>query len=111
MATLLRPNSKLVRIRANAHDHNVVHVEEKDLKALTKDGLDVDFRPGEMLGNLYTLFSGLKNKLPKEEGKYLLSHDAKSGPFVRVLVADEVRTIQSHCKSTITALLSIFARR
>ena len=81
----------MIRIRANAHNHNIVHVEEKDLKALTKDGLDVDFRPGEMLGNLHTLFSGLKSKLPKLEGKYLLSHDARSGPFVRVLVADEVR--------------------
>ena len=91
LGTLLRPKSKLIRIRANAHNHNIVHVEEKDLKALTKDGLDLDFRPGEMLGNLYTLFSGLKSKLPKLEGKYLLSHDARSGPFVRVLVADEVR--------------------
>ena len=100
MGTLLRPKSKLVRVRANAYNHNIIHVEEKDLKDITKDGSTekIDFRPGELLGNLYTLFSGLKKKLPSENGRYLLSHDSRTGPFVKVWRASDTKETQvSNC--------------
>ena len=75
-------------------------VEEKDLKDITKDGSTekIDFRPGELLGNLYTLFSGLKKKLPSENGRYLLSHDSRTGPFVKVWRASDTKENQvSNC--------------
>ena len=96
MSTLLRPGSVLARTRVNSENHRVVCVEQKTLKRLTKDGIDVDFKPGEVLGNLYTLFSGLKQKLPKEGGQYLLYHDEKTGPFVKVLKASNDEPSSSH---------------
>ena len=35
-------------------------------------------------GNVYTLLNNLKNQI-QEEGQYLLRHDAKTGPYVKVV--------------------------
>ena len=90
IATMLRPNSKLARLRVNAANADVLMVENKTLKDLTNDGLKVGFKPDESLGNLFTLFSELK-KLPipteKENGiaRYLMRHDSNTGAFVEIL--------------------------
>ena len=94
IATMLRPNSKLTRLRVNAATADVLMIENKNLKDLTNDGLKMGFRPDEALENLFTLFSELKN-LPtpseKENGtaRYLLRHDSKTGAFVRILKSIE----------------------
>ena len=90
MATMLRPKSKLARLRASSSNGSILMTEIKSLKELTKDGLKVNFKPDEALGNLYTLFTELK-KLPNptesENGvaRYLLQHDFKTGAFVMAL--------------------------
>ena len=50
LATMLRPNSGLARVRTNVEDQNVLHVDLKSLKDLTQDGLDVTFNPAHSLG-------------------------------------------------------------
>ena len=101
IATMLRPNSKLARLRVNSSDSSVLMTEIKSLKDLTLDGVKVGFKPDEALGNVYTLFSELK-KLPnpteKEKGvaRYLLQHDSKTGAFVKILKATEPSSENSH---------------
>ena len=96
IATMLRPNSKLARLRVNSSDASVLMAEIKSLKDLTLDGAkeNVGFKPDEALGNVYTLFSELTqlpNPTEKENGvaRYLLQHDLKSGAFVKILKAAE----------------------
>ena len=104
ISTLVRPNSKLCRLRVNAFDSSVLLAECKSLKELTKGGPDVGFKPAEALGNLYTLFSELKSKLPKNESvgvnqkeEYLLRHDRNTGAFVKVSKAVEnIKLAESH---------------
>ena len=84
ISTLVRPFSKLARVRADAASHDVLTVEKKTLKDLTNDGAAIGFKPGEHVGNLYTLFKGMSTKI-REEGRYVLVHDNETGPFVRVL--------------------------
>ena len=85
LATMLRQDSCLVRPRINVEDQNVLHIDVKSLKELTQDGLeDQAFNPAHSLGNIYTLLSNLKGHI-NEPGQYLLRHDAKTGPFVKVM--------------------------
>jgi hypothetical protein len=51
MSTMIRPNSILARMRVNATNSDVLHVDKKTLKDLTKEGRDVAFSPAEALGN------------------------------------------------------------
>ena len=90
LATMLRPNSCLVRPRVSVEDQNVLHVDFKSLKELTQDGLEADqsFSPAYSLGNIYTLLSNLKEQI-NEPGQYLLRHDAKTGPFVKVMMSTD----------------------
>ena len=93
IATLLRPNSRLARLRVNVANQEVLMAENKSLKDLTKDGSKIGFKPEETLGNLFTLFSELK-KLPiptEKEGvaRYLLRHDSKTGAFVKIMKSVE----------------------
>ena len=85
MTTLCRPDSMLTRLRINAKNQIIMKSEAKNLKQLTKEGLPLGFKPGEQLGNLYSLFNSMK--CIKETGQYLLQHDPKSGSFVRLYKA------------------------
>ncbi|TRY73615.1 hypothetical protein TCAL_01867 [Tigriopus californicus] len=95
IATLARPDSGLVRIRTDALTYNVLLTERKLLKHLTKEGISVDFRPGEQLGVLHTIFSSLK--AIAEPGQYLMRHDGKTGAFVRVFKASKEGENSPHC--------------
>ena len=89
LATMLRPNSCLVRPRVSVEDQSVLHVDFKSLKELTQDGLeDQSFSPAHSLGNIYTLLSNLKGQI-NAPGQYLLRHDAKTGPFVKVMMSTD----------------------
>ena len=88
LATMLRPNSCLVRPRVNVEDQSVLHVDFKSLKELTQDGLEDHFSPAHSLGNIYTLLSNLKGQI-NAPGQYLLRHDAKTGPFVKVMMSTD----------------------
>ena len=53
LATMLRPNSWLARVRTNIQDQNVLQVDLKSLKDLTQDGLEIageSFNPAHSLG-------------------------------------------------------------
>lgn len=95
IATLVRPDSALVRARIDALTYNVFLNERKALKHLTREGASVDFRPGEQLGVLHTIFDSLK--AIAEPGQYLMRHDGKTGAFVRVFKASKGgQTSQNH---------------
>jgi len=59
ISTLIRPDSKLARLRVDPLSNFVLAFENPTLKQLTLAGNEVGFRPGEALGNLYSLFSNL----------------------------------------------------
>lgn len=84
MATLLRPSSKLARVRIYAKTQEIMNVDIKTLKDLTNDGYECGFNPALALGNLYNLFNGLCANV-KEEGQYLIKRDAKNGAFATLL--------------------------
>ena len=101
IGTLVRPESKLARMRASSLNGSVLMTETKSLKELTNDGRKLDFEPDVALGNIYTLFSELR-KLPDPTNdggvdRYLLQHDAKSGAFVKVYkAADACQNTPKH---------------
>ena len=101
IGTLVRPESKLARMRACSLNGSVLMTETKSLKELTNDGRNLDFEPDIALGNIYTLFSELR-KLPDPTNdggvdRYLLQHDAKSGAFVKVYkAADTCQNTPKH---------------
>ena len=94
MATLLRPRSQLARLRIHAQSQSVLNVDIRSLKDLTKDGLEVGFKPAYSLGNLHNLFSGLREQI-KSEGQYLLKRDAKNATFVQVLTSKNGKSQKS----------------
>ena len=53
LATMLRPNSWLARVRTNIEDRNVLQVDLKSLKDLTQDGLEESFSPAHSLGKIH----------------------------------------------------------
>jgi hypothetical protein len=59
IATLVRPGSKLARIRVDPLSNHVLTYETKSLKQLTEHGSEIAFKPGEALGNLHSLFNDL----------------------------------------------------
>ena len=81
ISTMVRPGSHLLRTRVDALTGSLCAFEMKTLKDLTQDGVALNFRPAEQLGNLHTLFQAL-GKL--EAGQYIMRHDHKMGAFVRV---------------------------
>ena len=101
IGTLVRPESKLARMRACSLNGSVLMTETKSLKELTNDGRNLNFEPDIALGNIYTLFSELR-KLPDPTNdggvdRYLLQHDAKSGAFVKVYkAADACQNTPKH---------------
>ena len=101
IGTLVRPESRLARMRASSINGSVLMTETKSLKELTNDGRNLDFQPDVTLGNIYTLFSELR-KLPDPTNdggvdRYLLQHDAKSGAFVKVYkAADSCQNTPKH---------------
>ena len=59
ISTLIRPGSRLARIRFDPLANVVLAYETKSLKQLTENGAEVGFQPGEALGNLHSLFNDL----------------------------------------------------
>ena len=59
ISTLLRGDSNLARLRVDPLLNFVLAFETRSLKQLTAAGNDVEFKPGEALGNLHCLFSDL----------------------------------------------------
>ena len=57
ISVMVRPGSKLVRLRIDSGTGAVKATEHKTLQQLTKDGVPLGFRPAEQLGNLHSLFS------------------------------------------------------
>ena len=57
ISAMVRPGSKLMRVRVDAVTSAVKAIEHKTLQQLTKDGLPLGFKPAEQLGNLHSLFS------------------------------------------------------
>jgi len=111
IATLLRPNSKLARLRVNVANQEALMAENKTLKDLTNDGLKIGFKPEEALGNLFTLFSELKTlPIPTEKegvARYLLKHDSKTGAFVKVLKSvEQCETSQAPTSGTVDVHLA-----
>ena len=105
IATMLRPNSKLSRLRVNVSKADVLMAENKTLKDLTNDGQKVGFKPDEALGNLFTLFSELKTlpkPIEKENGiaRYLVQHNSKTGVFVKILKSINQNEISQYPSST-----------
>jgi len=105
IATMLRPNSKLSRLRVNVSKGDVLMAENKTLKDLTNDGQKVEFKPDEALGNLFTLFSELKTlpkPIEKENGiaRYLVQHNSKTGVFVKILKAINQNEISQYPSAT-----------
>ena len=59
ISTLIRPDSRLARLRVDPLSNFVLGYEDLSLKQLTSAGNEVGFKPGEALGNLFCLFSNL----------------------------------------------------
>ena len=57
ISAMVRPGSKLMRVRVDAVTSAVKAIELKTLQQLTKDGLPLGFKPAEQLGNLHSIFS------------------------------------------------------
>ena len=57
ISAMVRPGSKLMRVRVDAVTSAVKAIENKTLQQLTKDGLPLGFKPAEQLGNLHSIFS------------------------------------------------------
>lgn len=60
--------------------------EEGRLEQVGEDGRVEKFDPALQLGNLHNIVSELRSQ---PAGKYILSHDAKSGAFCRLLKPDQ----------------------
>lgn len=81
ISTMVRPGSKLLRLRVDAVNSAGRAQETRDLKQLTKDGFAVNFQPAEQLGYLHTLFGSLVKLQP---GQYVMRHNKQTGPFVKL---------------------------
>ena len=60
ISTLLRPGSNLIRVRVDPFHHRVLAFDTKTLKQVTQAGHEVEFKPGETLGNLHSIFHELR---------------------------------------------------
>ena len=57
ISAMVRPGSKVMRVRVDAMTSAVKAIEHKTLQQLTKDGQPLGFKPAEQLGNLHSVFS------------------------------------------------------
>ena len=85
IATLVRPNSILARVRVTP-DKTIAMVEEKTLPQLTQESRNVGSDPSKQLSNIYNIFSELTQL---GAGQYILRHSGKTGAFCDVLEAKE----------------------
>ena len=75
ISTLIRPDSRLGRLRVEPLTNFVLAYENLSLKQLTSAGNEVGFKPGEALGNLHCLFSNLIDAKLQAGSSYLLRID------------------------------------
>ncbi|KAF0301252.1 Little elongation complex subunit 2 [Amphibalanus amphitrite] len=80
---LLRPNSRVVRVHLDPISQMVLAAEERSFSQLTEEfaKYDTGFKPPYGLQVLESVLVELTQQPP---GQYLLSHDSRSGAFVRL---------------------------
>ena len=81
LATLLRPNSVLTRVRVG-EESKMTMIEQQSLPQLTQQCRNLGVDPAQQLVNLFNIFSELTQL---SAGQYLLQHSDKTGAFCDVL--------------------------
>jgi len=83
ISTLIRPNSRLARVRVHP-DSRVAMIEEKSFPQLTQECRNLGVDPSKNLANVYNV---LRELTQLQAGQYILQHSGNTGAFCSVLEA------------------------